>query len=78
MVIMIYTYVSLVKLLGSDDVISFGQWHLGKNHATYDLKRIKWCLEKLLDDQRTEQLKIFTETEEPPLQLLEEIAVALS
>lgn len=65
-------------LRGAEDVISFGQWRLGKNHATYDLRRIKWCLEKLLDDQHTEGLRIFSKIEEPPSQLLEEVTVALS
>ena len=71
-------YMFHLFFLGSEDAISLGQWQLGKNHATYDLKRIKWCLEKLLDDQRTEQLRVFTQIEEPPLQLLEEVVVALS
>ncbi|XP_050710936.1 2-oxoglutarate and iron-dependent oxygenase JMJD4-like isoform X1 [Eriocheir sinensis] len=62
----------------NEEVISFGHWHLGRNHATYDLKRIQWCLEKLLDDPRLEELQVFTKMEEPPSQLLQEIVQTLS
>ncbi|XP_045625875.2 2-oxoglutarate and iron-dependent oxygenase JMJD4 isoform X2 [Procambarus clarkii] len=65
-------------LTGKGPLLSFGYWEIGKNHVIYDLKKIQWCLERLLDDERFETIKSFGEMEDHPSRLLEDVASALS
>lgn len=65
-------------LFTGKELSSFGSWKIGKNHTIYDLKKLQWCLEKLLDDERLETIKSFNDMEVHPSHLLEEVISALS
>ncbi|KAK7084703.1 JmjC domain-containing protein 4 [Halocaridina rubra] len=61
------------SLNDKEPLVSFGIWTFGKKHILYDLKRIAWCLQQLLDDGHLDTIKTFNELEDHPTQLLEDI-----
>ncbi|XP_037778337.1 2-oxoglutarate and iron-dependent oxygenase JMJD4-like [Penaeus monodon] len=65
-------------LTGKKTHLSFGIWENGKNHILYDLKKIQWCLEQLLDDERLDTIKGFSDTENHPSNLLDQVVNVLS
>ncbi|XP_064112143.1 2-oxoglutarate and iron-dependent oxygenase JMJD4-like isoform X2 [Macrobrachium nipponense] len=59
-------------------LVSFDVWTVGKNHILYDLKKIQWCLEQLLNDERLDSIKDFSDEENHPVKLLDDITTVLS
>ncbi|CAL4109312.1 unnamed protein product, partial [Meganyctiphanes norvegica] len=79
-----YTFLKVIAqrridfLTGKYDLKCFNYWKLGKNQALYDLKKLAWCLEQLLDDQRLDTIKVFQNLDNGhPSDLLEAIKIVL-